>query len=226
MTGRDGIAIPYGVEQWPLERLADVRAKRLAGLPLAAARPGAMLRINGDALDLPPPVPSEANMPMTMRIAAHLKRLCGGWNVNAARFIDRYFAFLDHQIAHHRAELDARLKPFDGLFRAEDFIYSAPLPLPHALLAAPDFVKADFAFWLGDRMVAVLLAPSPLTPIAARRRKERLTAAGIALTECTAADLNDPNFAWFAATLGPEASRFWQGEALPAAPSASPLPDF
>ena len=279
MTDQETIRVPYGAGKWPVERLAEIRAGQAAGRPLAVVTPGAMLRINSGALDLPPPSPTEAAVPEAERVAAHLKRLYGGWNKAADRFIDRYFAFLGQQIDRHRAELDERLVPFDGLFRAEDFLYSAPLPLPHALLFAPagpassktaapaDFVKVDFAWWLGARMVAVLLAPSPLTPGAARRQKERLAAAGIELADCSSADLSrlpkacpreswdglpgfgkklcenkdskrafvglprnvclsDAEFGWFARTLGSEGSRFWEGEALPAAPTPPGLPDF
>jgi hypothetical protein len=238
MTGHDVTLVPYGADNWPIGRIAEIHAGRMAGLPLAVIRPGAMLRINGRALDLPPPAPTEAEVPIAVRVVAQLKRLCGGWNGAAGRFVDRYFTFLDRQIDRHRAEIDARLAPFDGLFRAEDFIHSAPLPLPRAFLFAPvtprssedaepaDFVKVDFAWWLGDRMVAVLLAPSPLTPLMARRRDERLTAAGIGLAPCTMADLDDVGLGWFAETLGPEGSRFWEGEALPSAPCPSGLSDF
>lgn len=232
MTPIDLALIPYGAESWPPERLAQIHAGAAPGLPLAEIRRGAMLRINSGALDLPPPPPTEADSPMAARIAAHLKRLCGGWNKAAAHFLERYFAFLDRQIAQHRAEIEARLAPFEGLFRADDFLYSAPLPLPQAYLAAPaavapaenraptpaDFVKADFALWLGDRLVAVLLAPTPLTPMSARRRRERLETAGIMVTDCSAADLDDAAFAYFAGLLGPDVSRFWESETLPSAP--------
>jgi hypothetical protein len=238
LASQDALSVPYGVDRWPLERLSAVRADPVAGLPLALIQPGAMLRINSGALDLPPPLPTETDSTTAQHVAAHLKRLYGGWNKAAGSFIDRYFAFLKRQIDRHRSELDERLAPFDGLFRAEDFIYSAPLPLPHAFLFAPSkqsareiaapthFVQVDFAWWLGSRMVAVLLAPAPLTPAAARQRKERLQAAGIECADCTLADLDDAEFAWFSNLLGPEGRRFWEGEALPAAPSRRAMPDF
>jgi hypothetical protein len=234
----DETLIPYGAANWPIEQLAEVRATRAAGLPLAVVRAGVMLRINGGALDLPPSAPPEADTPMTARVAAHLKRLYGGWNATAGRFLDQYFAFLARQIDCHRVEIEARLAPLGGLFRAEDFIYSAPLPLPHAFLVAlaqpasqvaadpADFVRTDFAWWLGARTVAVLLAPSPLTPAATRRQKERLATAGIEAADCTMADLGDPEFAWFTRILGPDGSRFWEDEALPSAPCPPVLPNF
>ena len=237
LTGSETL-VPYGAANWPLERIAEIASSRIAGLPMAAIRPGNMLRINNGTLDLLPAAPTEAEMPMVSRVAAHLKRLYGGWNKAADSFVDQYFAFLACQIDHHRAELDAYLAQFDGLFCAEDFIYSAPLPLPHAFLFAPkeaatrthaapdDFVHVDFALWLGDRMVAVLLAPSSLTPMAARQRKERLAASGVEPAECTLAVLDNGQSGWFARVLGPVGSRFWEGEALPSAPGLPSLPDF
>jgi hypothetical protein len=220
--------IPYGADNWPVERLQDLAAAPVAGFPLADARLGVMLRINRGALDLPPLPPTEADVPMPGRITTHLKRLSGGWNKAAGLFVDRYFAFLDIQIERNRAALNERLARFDGLFRAEDFLYSAPLALPQAyLMAEPsEFVKVDFAFWLGDRVVAVLLAPSALTPMAARRRRERLAAAGIEVAEATAAQLKDQEFHWFEPVLGRTGTRFWEGVALPSSPSTPKLLDF
>jgi hypothetical protein len=230
--------VPFGAAAWPLDRLAVIRAGRAAGPPLAVLVAGDVLRINGGALDLPPLPPTEADVPMAERIAAHLKQLSGGWNKTADRFIERYFAFLAGQIDRHRAGLAERLAAFDGLFEPGDFLFSAPLPLPQAFLFAPaeprsdeeptpeDFIKADFAFWLGARLVAVLLVPSPLTPMAARRQRGRLIAAGIQVADCSPADLDDPDCAWLAATLGPDGSRFWEGQTLPSAPTPFRLPDF
>ena len=217
--------VPYGADNWPVARAAELAATPVPGLPVAMVRDGAMLRINGGGLDLPPPPPAEAELPMAERIASHLKRLSGAWNRPAGLFVDRYFAFLQRQIDAHRAELEARLRPFDGLFRPGDFIYSAPLPLPQAWLPAPapDYVKVDFGFWLGTRMIAVLLAPSPLTPVAERRRRERLAAAGAEIADAGASDLTDM---WFGQVLGAEASRYWDGETLPAAPFSAKAFDF
>ncbi len=220
--------IPYGTPNWPLDRLAEIAEGRQAGPPLAVARPGVMLRINSGALDLPQPPPTEAAVPMAERVEAHLQRLCGGWNKAASLFVARYFAFIRHQMEMNRTELEALLAPLEGLFSIEDYLFSAPLPLPLAFLPTTpnDFTPVDFAWWLGDRLVAVLLAPSPLTPMAARRRRERLESAGIAIADCTAADLNDPRFGWFTQALGHEGNHFWEGQVLPFAPGSAIPFDF
>lgn len=217
--------VPYGSDNWPVQRLEELAAAPVAGLPIAEVQPGRMLRINGGALDLPPLPPTERDTPTPPRIAAHLKRLSGGWNKAASLFVDRYFAFLEAEIAGNRAALGARIAAFDGLFRVEDFLYSAPLPLPQAYVGHA-LVKVDFAFWAGDRMVAVLLAPSALTPMAARRRREQLAEAGIETADCNAAQLGDSAFAWFRTTLGAQGCHFWEGERLPSAPASPKLPTF
>jgi hypothetical protein len=234
VTPSEALIIPFGAANWPLGRLAELREAPSPSLPVALWSRGRMLRLNDDALQLPPPPPG-ADTPMPQRIAAHVKWLYGGWNKAAELFVDQYFAFLQSRIEQHRAELAKRLVPFEGLFRADDYLYSAPLPLPHAFLLAPakpvtggsaDYVKTDFAFCLETRRVAVLLAPSPLTPMAARRQQQRLADAGIKVAECKAADLADGHIAWFTRVLGPDACRFWEGVALPAAPSPPGLPVF
>ena len=228
--------IPYGIDAAALARILP-SADEAAGLPVALAVPGRMLRINNAGLNLPAPGIGEPEMSVAERVASYLTRLAGAWNAPAMRFIERYFAYLDRQIATHRSELEARLTPFDGLFAPEDFIHSAPLPLPRAFLLAPadahggepvpaDFVAVDFAFWLGDAPTAVFALPSSLTPGAARRRDERLAAAGVRLVSYGASDLADPEFGLFRRILGAEGCRFWEGEALPSAPGTRGLPEF
>jgi hypothetical protein len=54
-------------------------------------------------------------------------------------------------------------------------------------------VQVDFAFWLGERMVAVLSQPGVLTPAKACERLARLEQAGVAAIHFTAEDLaKDP----------------------------------
>jgi len=200
------------------------------GVPLARVRPGEVLRLNDEALDLPPPALGDEETALDARVIAHLKRLSGGWNRGADVFLDGYFMYLREAVARNRAAIEERLAPFDGLFRPEDVLWSAPLPLPRAFLSVPppvggaaEAVAVDFAFWLGERVLAVLLAPSALTPGAERRRRERLDAAGIGVATFDAAACTDG--ARFAALLGAEA-RFWESDALPCAPGAVRLPDF
>lgn len=229
--------IPFGIDAGALARIAPGGGGATAGFPSAVARFGRVLRMNNAGFDLPAPAIGEPETSTAERVAAHLTRLAGAWNAPAARFIERYFAFLDRQIEDHRADLADRLAPFDGLFAPEDFIFSAPLPLPRAALFAPadghggepthaDYVAVDFAFWLGDAPSAVFALPSSLTPGAARRRDERLAAAGVTCVSFAASDLADPEFGLFRRILGPEACRFWEGETLPAAPVERGLPEF
>ncbi|MDF2998088.1 MAG: hypothetical protein K0R27_3725 [Xanthobacteraceae bacterium] len=228
--------IPFGIDAGALARISPGGGGATAGFPSAVAHPGRILRINDAGLELPAPAIGEPEMSTAERVAAHLRRLAGAWNVPAARFIGHYFAFLGRQLETHRAELEEKLAPFDGLFAPEDFIFSAPLPLPRAHLLAPaeghggqpaaaDYVAVDFAFWLGDAPTAVFALPSPLTPGTARRRDERLAAAGVRLVSYGAIDLADPEFGLFPRILG-EAVRFWEGEALPSAPVTRGLPEF
>lgn len=233
--------IPFGIDAGALARIAPggggATAGPGAGFPWAVARSGRMLRINDAGLELPALAIGEPETSVAERVAAYLTRLAGAWNAPAARFIERYFAFLSRQVETHRAEITERLAPFDGLFAPEDFTFSAPLPLPRAFLLAPaedhagepvpaDYVAADFAFWLGDAPTAVFALPSSLTPGAARRRDERLVAAGVTLVNYGAADLADPEFGLFRRILGEQACRFWDGETLPSAPVERGLPEF
>ena len=100
----------------------------------------------------------------------------------------------------HRRIVEAKLAPFPGLYAPEDWAFSAPKPLPRAHLYAPrgtaathwdidDFVQVDFAFWSGDRLMAVLLNPGALTPSRAGERLTRLEQAGISVVHVEAENL-------------------------------------
>ncbi|MCJ8141832.1 hypothetical protein MKI84_02790 [Ancylobacter sp. A5.8] len=211
--------VAYGAEKAPATGSLD-------SLPWVPVHPGELLRLSDEALDLPAPAIGQENTPTDMRLAEHLKRLAGGWNRSAGLFIDGYFAHLRSIIASHREEIGERLDGMAGLFVPEDVLYSAPLPLPRAVLPleAGGHVPVDMFLWLGETAVAVLFAPSALLPAAERRRQEQLAAAGITVRMITGADLARPGI--FAELLGERGNGFWRDELLPIAPGAPRLPSF
>jgi hypothetical protein len=211
--------VAYGVAKAPANGSLD-------GFLRMPVRPGKLLRLNDEALDLPPPAIGQETTPADVRLAEHLKRLAGGWNRSAGLFIDVYFAHLRALIARHRDEIDERLGGMAGLFVAEDVLYAAPLPLPRALvpLAAGVHIPVDMFLWLGETAMAVLFAPSALLPSAERRRQEHLAAAGITVCRISAADLSRPGL--FAELLGERGNGFWRDNVLPVAPGAPRLPSF
>lgn len=225
MTGRQPTLagappfVAYGVEKAPANGSLD----NLLRVPV---RPGELLRLSDEALDLPPAAIGQENTPTDVRLAEHLKRLAGGWNRSASLFIDGYFGHLKSVIARHRDEIAERLGGMAGLFVPEDVLYAAPLPLPRALvpLAAGGHVPVDMFLWLGEAAVAVLFAPSALLPPAERRRQEQLAAAGMNVRVITAADLSRPGL--FAELLGEHGNGFWRDNVLPIAPGAPRLPNF
>ena len=46
------------------------------------------------------------------------------------QFIASYFGFIAAHLDAHRTELVERAKPYDGLYRPEDWLWSALRPLP------------------------------------------------------------------------------------------------
>ncbi|MBH0237710.1 hypothetical protein [Methylobrevis albus] len=235
------ILIPYGVERWSpdavrIVRFGDGRAELDAAVPLAVAPPGpgGLIRLNACGADLPPLAPGDP-AGLAQRLEGALARMTGAWNAQGVRFVAGWFAALNRAVAEARPDLAARLAPFEGLYAPEDFIFSGPAPLPRAFLYAPDsgggapeadFVQVDFAAWLGGRPLALLAAQSALTPGAARRRRDRLGAAGIEIVSYTAADIADPEGRFFAGLLARLDVPFHVSETLPAAPGGPTLPLF
>ena len=133
----------------------------------------------------------------------YLKGLCKAWDNVSVQFLEAYFRFAADAIEQHADVLAARLAPYAGLYDPKDFLFSAPKPLPRAHVHAPasgaravaaamdpaDFLRVDFAFWLGDRVVAAQSAQSFLTPKRAKEHTDRLRLAGVDVHLFGAADL-------------------------------------
>ena len=215
----DVIIVPYGVDSWSVEELA---IKRLsddaigldASFPCAAINKSDKkpLRLNSEAFSVAPNFDArQGAKPLTI-LGDHLKGLCRTWDRLSVQFLDGYFAHLGNMLGVHRDAIATKLAPFAGLYAAQDWIFSAPKPLPRAHLYAPrnnsaawnteNFVQVDFAFWLGERMVAVLSKPGTLTPARTGERLARLAQTDVTTIHFSAEDLVKEPTALFDRIIG------------------------
>jgi hypothetical protein len=198
--------ILFGLDRLP--RTMDADDPRLPGVPAT----GGMLRLNTEPL--PAAAQAElAGVGPAAQVAALRRWLdgqCGDYAAGRRRFVAVWLDWAARELAAHRAELAAALARFDGLYAPEDFLWSAPRPLPRAWLPGPDGpVFADLAFRTEDGPLAVL--PGATAGGAALR------AAGGAVWRI------DPEVlaggpAALAAVVPPSLGRFWSGERLPRSP--------
>ena len=215
----DVIVVPYGVDSWSIEELvvnrsSDGALRVEAPFPRAAIdkRNKKPLRLNSEAFSVAANFNApQGATPLTV-LSNHLKGLCRTWDRLSLRFLDGYFAHITDMLGVHRELIATKLAPFAGLYTAEDWVFSAPKPLPRAHLHAPrnngpswdieDFVQVDFAVWLGDRLVAVLSKPGSLTPGRANERVARLEQAGVTTVHFTAQDIEKEPAALFDRVIG------------------------
>jgi hypothetical protein len=205
--------IPFGLDRLPRTiALDDPR------LRCAEVADGAPLRLNSE------PVPADA-MPLAIgdhatRVAAAgawLASLCGDYAPLQRQFIAVYLGCIAAEIEAHRAELAERVKPFDGLYAPEDFLWSALRPLPRGWVPAEGrLLQADMVFWDGTQVVAIEAAARET------ERQKALHAAGVAVHRIEPGALGDP--ASLGALLPQGFQRFWHGETLPASPFRRPIP--
>ena len=203
------LRIPYGLDRLP-------RALPLDDPRLPAVSVGdAPLRLNTE------PVPPAA-MPDVMgdhaaqvaTMTAWVQGLCGDYAPLRQRFITAYIACVAAEIATHRAALAGALRRYDGLYAPEDFLWSAPRPLPRAWLpVGNERVFAEVAFWVGGKPLAIELSARE-TP-----RQVALPAAGIALVRLAPEALDD-----LPARLPGLVQGFWRGETLPMSPFRRVIP--
>jgi hypothetical protein len=232
----DTILVPYGVDTWPVAAI-DVRLSGEGSVQLAAPFPCVAidkaakrpLRLNSEALNAAanfsaPPGATPLNL-----VKDRLRGLCRPWDRLSLQFLDSYFEHIVNMLGVHQDAIATKLAPFVGLYKAEDWAFSAPKPLPRAHLHAPcnaenvrwdvdDFVPADFAFWLGDRMVAVLSQPGVLTPARAKERLARLERAGVSVVHFNAEHLAKDPAALFHHIIGDFGALLESAGAVPSSP--------
>jgi hypothetical protein len=204
--------IPFGLERLP--RTTDANDPRLPGVVVSAHK----LRLNSEPL--PRDAVTQASTDHATRIDTVMRwlgGLCGDYNPNRQRFIAAYFRSVSAHLNTFGDELVERLRRYDGLFQPHDWVWSSLRPLPRAwLLVEGRLLPCDFAFWDGERAIAVELAAQDT------QRAQALRAAGLDVRCIAPGMLNgdvlgalpDP-FRWF-----------WRGEVLPSSPFGRAIPDL
>jgi hypothetical protein len=215
----DVIVVPYGVDSWSIDELV-INSSGNGTISVHAPFPCAIidtskkkaLRLNSEVFSVAANFNApQGATPLTV-LSDHLKGLCRTWDRLSLRFLDGYFAHIANMLRVHRDIIETKLAPFAGLYIAEDWTFSAPKPLPRAHLYAPrnegasrvteNFVQVDFAFRLGDRMVAVLSKPGSVTPARANERVARLEQAGVTTVHFTAQDIEKEPMVLFDRIIG------------------------
>ena len=246
VTVPDVLLIPYGVAEWSPDDIAlegfSTRALRLrTAFPCAAINRAmrAPLRFNNSRYDFgfAPNMQTGAADEASF-IKEYLKGLCRPWDNLSTQFLDAYFRFVSDLLDQHREVLAARLEPYAGLYDYKDWFFSAPKPLPRAHLHTPqeggatgaagatsDFARVDFAFWLGDRLVAALSSQSFLTPKKAKEQTDRLRLATIDVVMFGPGDLAGGKARDLFTDILKSSLAFWEGEALPSGPFRPALLD-
>jgi hypothetical protein len=205
--------IPFGLDRLP--RTIALDDPRLRCVEVDNDR----LRLNTE------PVPADA---MPLAIGDHLARvaaatewlvsLCGDYAPLQRQFIAAYFGFIAEHLDAHRTALAERVKPYDGLYAPEDFLWSALRPLPRGWVPTPGkLLPADMVFWDGTQTVAIELSARETD------RQKALQAAGIAVHRIEPGALgSDP--VQLGQILPANFQHFWDGQILPSSPFRRPIP--
>lgn len=238
---RDLLLIPYGSAGFFAEKM-KLTGFSLAGLELWAASPCVLidkasrqpLRCHQMPADFSPPPPAEEMRETAGKLGfmrQHLQSLCGVWQGPPKTFLEAYFAAVKREIAANSEELSDRIAGLDGLAGIDDFVFSAPLPLPRAhlhlaprsdapVVRSEDVVAVDFAFWTGHRLLAVAMETGATPTPKQRRAWDCVAAYGIDTLRVKPKDLVEANRP--ADVLGNDFARFWDGDPMPRTPFRGP----
>ena len=142
-----------------------------------------------------------------------LTGLCGDYAPLRRQFIAAYFSAITTQLEAHRVDLVERLNQYDGLYAAEDFLWSALMPLPRGWVPAGDqLLPADVVFWDGVQPIAIEIASRTTA------RQSALDAAGVLVLRIEPGTIN------IGPSLPDSFQYFWQGQILPSSPFRRPIP--
>jgi hypothetical protein len=203
------LRIPYGLDRLPRSIALDdprLRCVEVGREPL---------RLNSE------PVPADA-MPLAIgdhaaRVTAAkawLEGLCGDYAPLRRQFIVAYFRCIAAEIEAHRAELAELVEPYNGLFAPEDFLWSAPRPLPRGwVLTGDTLLPADIVFWDGARAIAVELS------VRETEKPKALAAAGVSVCR-----IEPGMFGRLGEILSGMFRHFWQAQSLPSSPFRRAIP--
>jgi hypothetical protein len=199
------LRIPYGLDRLP--RDLGLRSVEVGDRPL---------RLNSE------PVPADA-MPLATgdhvaRVAAAvawLESQCGDYAPLRRQFIAAYLRCVAAQIEAHRVELAERLKPYDGLYAPEDFLWSALRPLPRGWVPLGErYLPADVVLWDGTKAIAIELGGRDT------EKQKVLLAAGVEVFRV------EPGAFDRLPELLPAGFRhFWNSETLPMSPFRRAMPN-
>ncbi len=220
------LVIPYGVLSLRAEQVVQRAEEVECPVPFVAVDPraGTSLRLNDNQYAIPEAPDLRAMTDATAQLeflCGHLKHFCDLWDRAPKLFLDRYFEFVAGKVAQNEAYLSNLLEPFGSLFSYRDWALSAPRPLPRAQLAVAEdwYCAVDFAFWLGDRVAAVLLVGSGTRTKKDRDRCISLEAADMEIVELSVDALVKEGSSYLASGVLPrEFDSFWEGELMPSSP--------
>jgi len=146
-----GQRILYGLDRLPATLAADDRR-----LPAVNAS-SAPLRLN--SLPLPLEAWDAGWADHAARMAAvrsWLLAACGDYNAALRRGVTQYLDAIEAHVAQNGDALSADLAQFHGLYRAQDWCWSALRPLPRAWWQQDGaWVHADLAFWDGSAVITM-----------------------------------------------------------------------
>jgi hypothetical protein len=141
----------YGLGGLPKTLAAD--DSRLPAVTLGSEP----LRLN--SVPLPADAPDASAASHTSRMSAmrsFLLASCGDYNASLRRAVDHYLDAISAHVAQNRNTLADRLAPFHGLYREEDWCWSALRPFPRAWWRHRGaWEHADLAFWDGQAVTAM-----------------------------------------------------------------------
>jgi hypothetical protein len=180
-----------------------------------------------DGLRFPPSfladVPDTASK--LARLKADVAREFDLFAKNPQLLLDLYFDFIAARLDEDATELAQRMRPLGGLFRVEDWAFSALRPMPNAAVfdadepeSEPGVVLHDMAFWTGETVLTIRLRGSATQSSREADTCARLEAMGVRIVTIPVPELTAGTGIFSSPRFPAEFLSFWQDAPYPCSP--------
>ena len=135
-------------------------------------------------------------------IRGHLPVYCDVWGKHQQMFLIRYFDFIVHKINASQPILEEKLSLVSSLYNFQDWLLSAFLPLPQALVYVPDnpddqtyadadMIRVPLLFWTGREAFVIFFVGSDTRSPRLTNTQKKLSGAGFTFLKMDQAALEN-----------------------------------
>ena len=230
------LLVPFGTKDWSPDRVViskDAKGEPVFKTPVSHVvleiKKRQALRLNSDWYHLYERPAANTLLTASDRfqfVVGHMPMYCDVWDKFQQLFLSKYFTFIEQHVEENRPTLEQKLAGIKSLYSYQDWLLSAYLPVPQAIVYVPkdsstetyadqDMLRVPLLFWTGEEALVLFFTgndtPSPRRMSAQKKLHDK----GYRILEVPQQDLIAEDQTGIETLLRTNFSTFWDAEILP-----------